>query len=271
MSEFYRIRRSRISDGLALLGFVLGFIVPAYDAAQDLVTGFENPGQETLGLTSFVVRILLNALAGGAIGFVAGLLIGWIWERTHKVFRRKGPDYVDAATINAVVEPAAESSGAGMLSARSSAAAPAERLDAADAKQPDARIRFATGDPGAEEFLHLVRKVIPGDYDAQRAAAALERTVNVCAWDAGRLVGVVRVLTDGYLYSTIPEIIVDPEYRRGGIGRELMKRALDNSPTGVMLLGSPPEAAGFFERLGCQRAPSGYVLRRRKAPAVTVR
>jgi ribosomal protein S18 acetylase RimI-like enzyme len=41
----------------------------------------------------------------------------------------------------------------------------------------------------------------------------------------------VRVLSDGYFFSTVPEVIVDPEYRRRGIGRELMRRALEVAPS----------------------------------------
>jgi len=57
------------------------------------------------------------------------------------------------------------------------------------------------------------------------ATTALTRTTNIGAWDNDRLVGAVRVLTDGYFVATVPEILVDPDYQRRGIGRELMSRA----------------------------------------------
>jgi GNAT superfamily N-acetyltransferase len=41
-------------------------------------------------------------------------------------------------------------------------------------------------------------------------------------------VGCVRVLTDGYFFATIPEILVLPVYRRRGIGWELMWRAVES-------------------------------------------
>jgi hypothetical protein len=43
-----------------------------------------------------------------------------------------------------------------------------------------------------EAFLALVQRVWPGEYDHERTAAALARSVNVGAWDGGRLVGAVR-------------------------------------------------------------------------------
>jgi hypothetical protein len=40
----------------------------------------------------------------------------------------------------------------------------------------------------SDEFLALAQRIWPRDYDAVRAAAALERTFNVGAWRNGRLV-----------------------------------------------------------------------------------
>ena len=54
---------------------------------------------------------------------------------------------------------------------------------------------------------------------------ALRRTANLAAWEGGRMVGVARVLTDGHRYACLVEVLVDPDYRRRGIGRELARRA----------------------------------------------
>jgi ribosomal protein S18 acetylase RimI-like enzyme len=72
-------------------------------------------------------------------------------------------------------------------------------------------------------------------------------------------VGAVRVLSDGHLFATVPEILVDPGYRRRGIGRELMRRALAASP-GRLFFGAQPESLGFFRRLGAEPGPTGLVL-----------
>jgi GNAT superfamily N-acetyltransferase len=80
-------------------------------------------------------------------------------------------------------------------------------------------------------FLELVDRVWPGEYDRQKTAEAIDRTLNVTAWDDERLVGCVRLLTDGYFFGCITEILVDPDYQGHGIGRELMERAWDASPT----------------------------------------
>jgi GNAT superfamily N-acetyltransferase len=111
-------------------------------------------------------------------------------------------------------------------------------------------------------FLALAQRVWPNDYDPPRATAALKRTLNIGAWDGDRLIGAVRVLTDGYFFATIPEILVDPEYQGHGVGRELMQRALALAPRGALFFGARPQSVGFFERLGCERGPEGFIMRR---------
>jgi hypothetical protein len=61
-------------------------------------------------------------------------------------------------------------------------------------------------DVPAADFLSLVDRVWRGKYDQQRVIEALARTLHIGAWSGLTLVGSVRVLTDGYLFATVPEI-----------------------------------------------------------------
>jgi GNAT superfamily N-acetyltransferase len=119
----------------------------------------------------------------------------------------------------------------------------------------------------ADDFLSLAQRVWPRDYSPAEATAALKLTINVGAWDENRLVGGVRILTDGYFFATIPEILVDPDYQRRGIGRRLMELALERAPRGKVAFGAQPESVGFFERIGCERRLTGFVATRPLRPA----
>jgi GNAT superfamily N-acetyltransferase len=122
-------------------------------------------------------------------------------------------------------------------------------------------LEIRTDDPAftTDAFLELAQRVWPRAYDHGRTAAALARTANVGAWDGTRLVGAVRVLSDGYLFGCVSEILVDPDYQRRGLGRRLMDAALAAAPRGKLFLGAQPQAVGFFERLGYKRGPIGFV------------
>ena len=84
-------------------------------------------------------------------------------------------------------------------------------------------IHFKTNDRdlSAALFLDLAQRVWPGNYDPELTQQALDRTLNITAWDSEKLVGCVRILSDGYFFGTIPEILVDPVYKGKGIGRRL--------------------------------------------------
>ena len=119
-----------------------------------------------------------------------------------------------------------------------------------------------SADIPAGAFLKLASRVWPRDYDAPAVERALDRTINIGAWHGARLVGAVRILTDGYLFGTIPGILVDPDYQHRGIGRHLMELAIEHAPRGKLFFGAQQESVGFFERLGCVRGPTGFVAAR---------
>ena len=77
----------------------------------------------------------------------------------------------------------------------------------------------------AEAFLKLVNRVWPGEYDLERTEAALARTLNITAHDGGELVGCLSILSDGCYFGTITGRLVLPEYRRRGIGSQLLRLA----------------------------------------------
>jgi predicted N-acetyltransferase YhbS len=121
--------------------------------------------------------------------------------------------------------------------------------------------RDGAGAFDVDAFLGLAGRIRQDDYDRDRTAAALEKTINIGAWEDGRLVGVVRVLSDGCFFSTVTEIMVDPGHQRRGIGVELMRRAIAATPAGRLYLAAQPGTEAFFERAGFRRGPVGYVGR----------
>ena len=111
------------------------------------------------------------------------------------------------------------------------------------------------------QFLSLAQRTWPGDYDPERVAEALKKTLNVTAWDENTLIGSVRILSDGYFFGTIPEILVDPEYQGHGIGRRLMELAWKSSPTSLFF-GAQPGKEAFYESLGYEPSLPSYARRK---------
>ena len=83
----------------------------------------------------------------------------------------------------------------------------------------------------ANEFIELASQIWKWEYDIEKMTNALTKTINITARINGKLIGVVRILTDSYLFGTIPELLVLPEYQKKGIGRELLNRVKAETPT----------------------------------------
>lgn len=83
------------------------------------------------------------------------------------------------------------------------------------------------------------------------------------AWDGEKLVGTVRVLSDGVYYATLWDIIVHPDYQGQNIGTRLVEAAIEpfrGRGFSYIALYSVAGKEGFYERLGFQRHPSGMRL-----------
>ena len=115
----------------------------------------------------------------------------------------------------------------------------------------------------ADIFIEMANQVCPGSYDNEMMQKAIDKTINITAWDHDKLVGCIRILSDGYLFGTISEILVLKEYRKQGIGRELMDRAADISPTSLFF-GAQPEAEGFYERLNIEKSLQSFMINKSK-------
>lgn len=78
----------------------------------------------------------------------------------------------------------------------------------------------------------------------------INSTVVISAWDGGKLVGCVRTLSDKMFRSVIYDLAVLPEYQKGGIGSELVRRCMSFFPNSEWTLETIPERVSFYEQLG---------------------
>ena len=82
------------------------------------------------------------------------------------------------------------------------------------------------------------------------------------AYDGKRLVGCLRILSDGYFFGTITELLILPEYQKQGIGSRLLQFAKENTPT-MLYFGSQPGIEAFYEKNGCQKSLQSYMIERK--------
>ena len=122
-------------------------------------------------------------------------------------------------------------------------------------------MEYKTDDRGldAAVFLAFVNQIWPGDYDLDKTRTALSRTINITAYNGQKLVGCLRILSDGCYFGTITELLVLPEYQGQGIGSRLLRLAREVTPT-MLYFGAQPGVEGFYEKNGCQKGLQSYVI-----------
>ena len=114
----------------------------------------------------------------------------------------------------------------------------------------------------ASFFVSFVNQIWQGDYNIERTQAALSKTINITAYDGNVLVGCLRILSDGYYFGTITELLVLPEYQQQGIGSKLLQLAKDHTPT-MLYFGAQPGIEAFYEKNGCQKSLQSYVIEKK--------
>jgi len=85
------------------------------------------------------------------------------------------------------------------------------------------------------------------------------------AHDGDRLIGFARAISDGATNGYISSVMVDPAYRRRGIGRTMLEQILRDKPTIRWVLHTRKEASPLYERLGFTPAED-MMWSRRRAP-----
>ena len=114
----------------------------------------------------------------------------------------------------------------------------------------------------APVFIKFVNKVWQGNYDMDKTQDALSKTLNITAYDGDELVGCLRMLSDGYFFGTITELLVLPEYQKQGIGSRLLQLAKENTPT-MLYFGSQLGMEAFYEKNGCQKSLQSYMIEKK--------
>ena len=75
-------------------------------------------------------------------------------------------------------------------------------------------------------------------------------TLVISAWDGDRLVGAVRVLSDTMFRSIIYDLMVLPEYKNRGIGKEMVRLCIEHFPNSEWLVQTTKEISGYYEKIG---------------------
>ncbi len=92
----------------------------------------------------------------------------------------------------------------------------------------------------------------------KRAFEASHTTVFV--FDAEKLVGFGRAISDGVCQAAVYCLAVNKAYQGKGIGRIILEKIMARLPECNVILYSNPGKEGFYEKLGFRRLKTGMAL-----------
>lgn len=111
-----------------------------------------------------------------------------------------------------------------------------------------------------EEIDALFRAAGLGGRDPAQYRVACRRSYAcVFARDGGRIVGIGRLLSDGYVASAVFDMAVLPDYQRKGIGRRMMELLHEAVPRSTHLLFAVPGVENFYRKLGYYDCKTGMI------------
>ena len=115
-------------------------------------------------------------------------------------------------------------------------------------------IEYRADRPRLADFLRLFEAVgWPVRRDDERLQRAIDSSwYAVCAYDGDRLVGMGRVIGDGFIHALIVDVVVDPEWQGRGVGAGVMCRLVDRcreAGIGQVQLFCARGKRGFYEKL----------------------
>jgi N-acetylglutamate synthase-like GNAT family acetyltransferase len=102
--------------------------------------------------------------------------------------------------------------------------------------------------------------------DPKRIKAMFENSdLIITAWDEDKLVGVSRTITDWVWCSYLADLAVSPDYKRSGIGKELIDLTREKiGEQSMLLLLSVPTAMDYYPKVGFVRENRAFTIHRTK-------
>jgi len=94
---------------------------------------------------------------------------------------------------------------------------------------------------------------------------AFQNSYYVTAYHDETLIGFARAISDGYYYTSIFDVIVNPDYQKQGIAKKLMKMLMREFKGTYFFLSYTPGYKAFYEKCNFDDLPSAMWINRQKS------
>lgn len=88
----------------------------------------------------------------------------------------------------------------------------------------------------------------------EKTKEALSKTLNITTYENKVLVGCLRILSNGYYFGTITELLVLPKYQNTKYKKLKLLKIVKNNTLTMLYFGYQIEVEKFYEKNGCQNS-----------------
>lgn len=121
--------------------------------------------------------------------------------------------------------------------------------------------KFDNKDVNFEEVTILLKESLDvrKGWDCHTTKKAFEGSSYVIyVYDDQSVIGAARVLSDGYEWTLLGDIVVKKEYRGQGIGTSIVQKILEKYKGHELFAYTYPDKVGFFETAGFKRSKNAF-------------
>ncbi len=124
------------------------------------------------------------------------------------------------------------------------------------------KLTYDTDPVDWSDLAEVYRRAPLGDPGSDKLQRAYENSAACCfAYREAELVGAGRAISDGVNFATVCELVVAPEYQKGGIGRSIMEEdMLERLAVPKVILACVHGQEGLYRKLGFLKHKSVLAL-----------
>lgn len=112
-----------------------------------------------------------------------------------------------------------------------------------------------------DKILELHNKTEMGrslDLKDKFLRAYKNRFAVMTCWNGEDLVGFGTIVSDGEMYSSIYDVVIDPEFQKKGIGRAIIEKLIETAPDTCIHLTSTFGNEEFYQRVGFKKHKTAF-------------
>lgn len=122
-------------------------------------------------------------------------------------------------------------------------------------------VRYGYDAVWLDKAIEIYNKTETKRNNPEKVGRAFSKSqVVVSVWSQDQLVSIGRMITDFEMYSSIFDVVVDPEFQKKSLGQIVMKALIEKAPTTCIYLTSTFGNEAFYHKLGFRFHKSAMAL-----------